>query len=261
MVAVYSRYLPPLEELVKLLKLSADSKWLHFGKAIHAQLLIRNQASNCSDIIQLNSLIHLYVKCGQLRLARSLFDAMPIRNVVSWNALMAGYLHSGDHLEVLLLFKNMVSLQNAFPNEYVVTTVLSSCSHWGRVQEGMQCHGYLFKFGLVSHQYVKSALVHMYSRCSHVESALQVLDTVPGGHDKDVFSYNSVLSALVESERWGEAVGVLRRMMDECVVWDNVTYVNVMGLCAQAPHLISMHCSLRISSIVGEFHSTWIISV
>ncbi|XP_027351914.1 pentatricopeptide repeat-containing protein At5g39680 [Abrus precatorius] len=230
MVGIYSRYRPSLEDLVKLLKLASDAKRLAFGKAIHAQFLIRNQTSNPTH---LNTLIHLYVKCGQLGHARTLFDAMPQRNVVSWNALMAGYLHGGDHLQVLVLFKNLVSLQNACPNEYVFTTVLSACSHSGRLKDGMQCHGLLFKFGLVSHEYVRSALVHMYSRCSHVDLGLQVLDTVPSRCDNDVFAYNSVLNVLVESDRGEEALKVLERMVDECVVWDNVTYVSVMGLCAQ----------------------------
>jgi pentatricopeptide repeat protein len=159
---------------------------------------------------------------------------MPIRNVVSYNALMGGYLHSGEHLEVISLFKKMVSsFQNdVLPNEYVLTTVLSACAHRGRVFEGMQCHGYLFKFGLVFHQYVKSALVHMYSKCFHVDLALQVLDCEHGSNN-DAFCFNSVLNALVESRRWAEAVDVLGRMVDECVVWDSVTYVSVMGLCGQ----------------------------
>ena len=150
---------------------------------------------------------------------------------------MAGYLHNGDCLEPLVMFKSMVSMhEEACPNEYVMTTVVSCCSHSGRVHEGMQLHGYLVKCGLVSHKYVRSALVHMYSRCSHVGSALQVLDTVPGhggDGDGDVFCYNSVLSALVESGQMGEAAGVLERMLNWYVVWDNVTYVSVMGLCAQ----------------------------
>ncbi|MED6170421.1 hypothetical protein PIB30_030727 [Stylosanthes scabra] len=78
------------------------------------------------------------------------------------------------------------------------------------------------------------------SRCSHVGSALKVLDTVPShddDHDGDVFSYNSVLSALMESREMGEVAGVLGRMVNRCVVWDNVTYVNVMGLCAQIREL------------------------
>lgn len=261
----YLSVLPSLEELVKLLKLCAEAKWLPFGKAMHAQFLIRNQTSSRSHITHLNSLIHLYVKCGQLGLARNVFDAMPLRNVVSWNALMAGYLHTGDHLEVLVMFKNLVSLQDACPNEYVFTTALSACSHSGRVQEGMQCHGLLLKFGLVCHEYVKSALVHMYSRCFHVELALQVLDTVPGGHGNDIFSYNSVLNALVVSGRGEEAMELLRRMVDECVAWDHVTYVSVMGLCAQIRDLqlgLRVHARLlRDGLMFNEFVGSMLIDM
>lgn len=158
---------------------------------------------------------------------------------------MGGYLHSGEHYEVISLFKKMVSsFENGCPNEYVFTTVISACANSGRVFEGMQCHGFLFKFGFVCHHYVKSALVHMYSKCFHVDLALQVLDIVSigsgeHGGNNDAFCYNSVLNALVESGRWGEAVEVLGRMVDERVVWDNVTYVSVMGLCGQIRDLRS----------------------
>ncbi|CAJ2668502.1 pentatricopeptide repeat-containing protein At5g39680-like [Trifolium pratense] len=255
-VASYSRY-ASLEDLLHLLKFSADAKYLNFGKTIHTQLLIRNQSSyRQSHIVQINSLINLYVKCSKLCLARYLFDEMPIRNVVSYNALMGGYLHSGEHLEVISLFKNMVSsFQNdVLPNEYVFTTVLSACSHSRRVFEGMQCHGYLFKFGLVFHHYVKSALVHMYSKCFHVDLALQVLDSEHGSNN-DAFCYNSVLNALVESRRWAEAVDVLGRMVDDCAVWDNVTYVSVMGLCGQIRDLrlgLQLHAQLLKGGLVFD---------
>ncbi|KAK7291654.1 hypothetical protein RIF29_06968 [Crotalaria pallida] len=255
--AEFYMYLPSplysLEHLLKLLKLSADSKWLPFGKTIHAQLVTRNQTSKPIDITQVNSLINLYAKCGQISPARNLFDAMPVRNVVSWNALMTGYLRGGEHLDALLLFKNLVSSENACPpNEYIFSTVLSCCSDSGRIQEGNQCHGYLLKCGLVFHQYVKSALVHMYSRCFHADLAMRVLDTVPG---HDVFSYNSVLNAFVESGRLGEGLEVLRRLMDERVVWDNVTYVSAMGLCAQIRDLqlgLGLHAQLLKNGLLFD---------
>ncbi|KAL2329957.1 hypothetical protein Fmac_017538 [Flemingia macrophylla] len=267
-MGVCSRYLPvlpSLEELVKVLKHCADSKWLPFGKAMHAQFVIRNKISRSSHVTHLNSLIRLYAECGQLGLARNVFDAMPLKNVVSWNALMAGYLHSGDHLEILVMFKNMVSVQNARPNEYVFTTALAACSHGGRVQEGMQCHGLLLKLGLEFHEYVKSALVHMYSRCSHVELALQVLDAVPGRYDNDIFCYNSILNAFVGSGRAEEAVEVLRRMVDESVAWDHVTYVGVMGLCAQIRDLqlgLGVHARLlRGGLMLNEFVGSMLIDM
>ncbi|XP_028791983.1 pentatricopeptide repeat-containing protein At5g39680-like [Neltuma alba] len=239
----FGRYLPQfssLEHLVKLLKVLADTKSLKHGKTAHAQLVVRNQSSKGSDISQINSLINLYVKCNQIQLARKLFDRMRKRNVVSWSALMAGYLHKGDELEVLGLFKALVTLENSCPNEYIFTTVLSCCSDSGRVEEGKQCHGYLLKSGLLFHQYVKNALIHMYSRCFHVELAMEILDAVPG---YDIFSYNSILNALLESGYAREAEAVLARMMDQSVAWDNVTYVTVFGFCS---HIRNLQLGLQI---------------
>ncbi|KAH1076080.1 hypothetical protein GYH30_051806 [Glycine max] len=222
---VYLPHFCSLKELANLLKLSATAKSLRFGKTIHAQLVVRNQTSKDSDITQMNSLINLYSECGQLKCARKLLTQ---RKVVSWSVLMVGYLHKGEVLEALGLFRNLVSLDSACHNEYIFTIALSSCADSGRVQEGKQCHGYLLKSGLLLHQYAKNALIHMYSRCFHVDSAMQILDTVPGD---DVFYYNCILSALVESGCQGEAAQVLKRMVDECVVWDSVTYTLQVFTC------------------------------
>jgi len=39
------------------------------------------------DIFVSNSLIHLYVACGDLVCARSVFNDMLVKDVVSWNSL------------------------------------------------------------------------------------------------------------------------------------------------------------------------------
>ncbi|KAJ7971017.1 Pentatricopeptide repeat-containing protein family [Quillaja saponaria] len=245
-----------VEDLIKLLKVSADAKNLKFGKTIHAHLITTNQTAKSTDIVQDNSLIHLYVKCDQLPNARQLFDRMPTRNVVSWSALMAGYLHNGFALEGLGLFKTMVSLDNLRPNEYVFTTVLSCCSASERFGEGKQCHAYLLKAGLLLHQYVKNALIQLYSRCFDVAGAMQVLSMVPG---YDNVSYNSILNALMECGYTKEAVEVLARMVGECVHWDNVTFVTVFGLCAQISDLklgLQVHALMLKSNIECDIFIT-----
>jgi pentatricopeptide repeat protein len=224
---------------IKLLKKSADTKNLKIGKVIHAHLITSSQASKNCDVFQTTSLINLYAKCDEISTARQLFDQMSKRNIVSWSALMAGYLQNGLALEVLGLFKKMVSVDNLHPNEYVLAIALSSCSISGRVEEGKQCHGYVLKSGLVFHQYVKNALVHMYSRCSDVEGAMQVLNTLPG---YDVFSYNSVMDGLMELGYLREALEVFGRMVGECIAWDNVTYRTLFGLSARLQDLkFGMH--------------------
>ncbi|XVE68164.1 hypothetical protein DITRI_Ditri09bG0046900 [Diplodiscus trichospermus] len=142
---------------------------------------------------------------------------------------MAGYLQTGFPLQVLKLFKQMSFLDSLRPNEYIFAVVFSACSDSGKTIEGRQCHGYVFKSGLVFHQYIKNALINMYSKFLDVEGAIRIFSLVPGN---DVFSYNSVLNGLLEQGFLNEGVDVLERMMGESVEWDSVTYVTVFGLCA-----------------------------
>ncbi|XP_052170387.1 pentatricopeptide repeat-containing protein At5g39680 [Diospyros lotus] len=216
-----------LEDTVKFLKLFADTKKLNLGRIIHAQLIVTKQATP-DHVISTNSLINLYSKCGHVVTARQLFDRMHERNVVSWSSLMAGYLHNGFPVEVLWLFKAMPLADDLRPNEYVLATVLSSCSDSGSFVEGRQGHAYVLKTGLVLHQYVKNALTCLYSMCSDLEGAMSVLNSVP---ESDVFTYNSIIKGLMEHGYLNEAFEVLGRMVGGCVTWDTVTYVTVFGLC------------------------------
>ncbi|KAI8533993.1 hypothetical protein RHMOL_Rhmol10G0054400 [Rhododendron molle] len=197
-----------------------------------------------------------------MKVARQLFDEMRERNVVSWGALMAGYLQNGFPLEVVNLFRSMTLVDCFCPNEYILATVLSSCADCGLSVEGRQCHGYALKYGLVFHQYVKNALLYMYAMCSDVEAALGVLNSVPGA---DGFTYNSILKALVGNGYLSEALEVFGRMVKECVKWDSFTYVSLFGLCAALRDLklgLQVHNRILKANIeVDEFIGSAVIDM
>ncbi|XP_038892172.1 pentatricopeptide repeat-containing protein At5g39680 [Benincasa hispida] len=218
----------PHQNPIKLLKVAADAKNLKFGRIVHAHLIITNHSHGDCKVNQLNSLINLYVKCDEVSIARQMFDSMPRRNVISWSTLMAGYMQNGSPLEVFELLKKMVVKDNILPNEYVIATVISSCDSQMYI-EGKQCHGYVFKSGLELHQYVKNTLIQMYSKCSDVRAAMQILYTVPG---YDIFCYNLVMSELLQHTHTGEAVEVLKLMISEGIEWNNATFVTIFRLCA-----------------------------
>eukprot|EP00257_Ricinus_communis_P021656 XP_015581191.1 pentatricopeptide repeat-containing protein At5g39680 isoform X2 [Ricinus communis] len=233
---------------IKLLKLSTDAKNLKNGKMIHAHLIITNQTTKI-HIFEMNSLVNFYAKCDQVLIARKLFDNMQQRNVVSWSALMAGYLHNGFSLEVISLLKHMIAESDISPNEYIFATALSSCSDSGRIEVGIQCHGFAFKSGLVFHQYVRNALIHMYSKCLTIQEAMRISDSVPRN---DIFAYNSVLIGLMENGYLMEGLEILRKMVIENVEWDIVTYVNVFGLCACLKNLklgLQVHGRMLMSNV------------
>ncbi|KAL2252409.1 UNVERIFIED_CONTAM: Pentatricopeptide repeat-containing protein [Sesamum indicum] len=219
----------------KLLKASSGAKNLKFGKSIHAHLVVSNQISR-DRVIERNSLINAYSKCGDIASARLLFDRMWKKNVVSWGSIMAGYLQHGCASEVIELCRYMVKVDKLCPNKYVLATVLASCSNCGLLDQGQQCHGYALKSGLIFHQYVKNALVNMYSMLSDVKEAVRVMNSTSRS---DICTYNSVLKGLLDHGDSREASYVLRSMVVECESdeWDSITCVNVFGVCGSLKDL------------------------
>ena len=47
------------------------------------------------DVYIATSLVNAYAKCGSLSEAQDVFQKLPTRNVVSWNALISGYTQQG----------------------------------------------------------------------------------------------------------------------------------------------------------------------
>lgn len=50
----------------------------------------------CFDMYVSTALVDMYAKFGSLGLARKVFNDMPDRSLVSWTALIGGYVRRGD---------------------------------------------------------------------------------------------------------------------------------------------------------------------
>ncbi|XP_059067304.1 pentatricopeptide repeat-containing protein At1g15510, chloroplastic-like isoform X2 [Cryptomeria japonica] len=65
---------------------------LEWGMDVHQSIM---EGGFLSDIIVGNALVDMYAKCGNINKARDLFDRMRQRDVISWNAMIAGYAQNG----------------------------------------------------------------------------------------------------------------------------------------------------------------------
>ncbi|XP_024530731.1 pentatricopeptide repeat-containing protein At4g02750-like [Selaginella moellendorffii] len=91
-------------ELRSYLRLVKSCKDLVQAHHIHAQIVL---TAHSHDRLLLNSLIEMYGKCGDVATARRIFDAIPSRNVYSWNILLAAYSQNGHLEEAMELFQSM----------------------------------------------------------------------------------------------------------------------------------------------------------
>uniref|UniRef100_A0A0E0HQ03 DYW domain-containing protein n=1 Tax=Oryza nivara TaxID=4536 RepID=A0A0E0HQ03_ORYNI len=105
---------------------------LSMGKWVHRVIAEEDLDPN---VYVMTALIDMYAKCGSISEARRIFNTMDNKNVVSWNAMIAGYGLHGQGAEALKLYKDMLDA-HLLPTSATFLSVLYACSHGGLVEEG-----------------------------------------------------------------------------------------------------------------------------
>ncbi|KAJ7250553.1 hypothetical protein O6H91_19G018800 [Diphasiastrum complanatum] len=123
---------PDKVTLVSILDACASVTFLEIGRYIHAWIV--NDTVN-SDVSINTAVLNMYGKCGELEDAQGLFDGMPHRDTVSWNALIAAYSQHGEGAFARKLFGQM-QWEGTNPNQVSLVSILSACSHAGLMEEG-----------------------------------------------------------------------------------------------------------------------------
>lgn len=81
-------------------------------------------------------LIFCVCKCSDLKLYHRLFNMMPKKDTIAWNAKNYCELNARNSREALLHFKEMVNL-GVKPNYNIFIGILSSCSHLRLVDKSL----------------------------------------------------------------------------------------------------------------------------
>ncbi|KAH8939546.1 hypothetical protein BDL97_15G042500 [Sphagnum fallax] len=119
--------------LVGVLNACASVVALEEGRRAHDWVIKSGWDSN---VFVGNSLIDMYAKCGSLEDALKVFNKMPSRDVVTWNAMIVGYAIHGHGKEALKQFEQMRE-EGVQPDDTTFVCLLSACSHSGLVDEGL----------------------------------------------------------------------------------------------------------------------------
>ncbi|XP_062026415.1 pentatricopeptide repeat-containing protein At4g16835, mitochondrial [Rosa rugosa] len=107
---------------------------LQMGRQVH-QLLYKFELYN--DTTSGTALVSMYCKCGNLEDAWKFFIEMTLKDVVTWNAMIAGYAQHGEGLKALSLFDQMRN-EGVKPDWITFVSVLMACNHAGLVDLGVQ---------------------------------------------------------------------------------------------------------------------------
>ncbi|KAM2544343.1 hypothetical protein TB1_016045 [Malus domestica] len=181
------------------------------------------------------ALLDLYMKLGCVKDAQKVFDDMPDRDVVSWNALICGFSRNGYDFEALRCFVRMCR-EGLCPCPTTLVSLVPSCGRQELVFIGKCVHGFGIKAGLDLDSNVKNVLTSMYAKSADLEAAELLFEEIV---DKSVVSWNTMIGAYGQNGFFHEAMLVFKRMQEENVPANLVTMVSLLSANANPE---STHC-------------------
>ncbi|GAA0185308.1 hypothetical protein LIER_32596 [Lithospermum erythrorhizon] len=163
---------------------------LNVVKEIHAQMVKSNEED---DINALNVLLDMYANCGEMEYCMRVFDAMEVKDAMSWNNVLNGYAINGFVGEVTELFQEMLKC-GIRPDRLTFSALLTGCSHSGLI-DGVQV---LFdrmrrEFQIEPDLEHYACLVDIYGKGGRIEEALEMVKLMPMEPSDNI--YGSLLNS------------------------------------------------------------------
>lgn len=174
------------------------------AKEVHSFILRRGLEY---DIFVVNALITFYSRCDELVLARIMFDRMPERDTVSWNAMLAGYSQGGSYEECKELFRVMLSSVEVKPNALTAVSVLQACAQSNDLTFGIEVHRFVNESQIKMDVSLWNAVIGLYAKCGILDYARELFEEMP---EKDGITYCSMISGYMVHGFVNQAMDLFR---------------------------------------------------
>ncbi|XVE87659.1 hypothetical protein DITRI_Ditri19aG0005800 [Diplodiscus trichospermus] len=195
------------------------------GRRIHAQMVVIGYVPN--EYLKIKLLI-LYSKLGDLKTAYVLFNKLIEKTLISWNAMIGGFVQKGCGEFALDLYYKMRKY-GLTPDQYTFASVFRACASLATLEHGKRAHVILIKSHIRENVVVSSALMDMYFKCSCLADGHQVFDEVV---NRNVVTWTSLISGYGLHGRVIEVLESFDKMKNEGFRPNYVTFLAVLSACS-----------------------------
>lgn len=180
------------------------------------------------DTYVASTLIDVYAKHGSMADARAVFDKLSERDMVTWSALITGYVQNHNGQEALLLFQQMQRFGGRGDNVTYVN-ILNACSTTAAVDQGQLIHACLIEGEFQLDAFLGSALIDMYASHGKLEDAQRVFNSLL---ERDVGVWNAIIESCTTSNNHQLAMYYFKGMQMENLMPDDITFVCLLSMCS-----------------------------
>ncbi|CAN8275186.1 unnamed protein product [Cochlearia groenlandica] len=239
-----------------VLKAASKVSALFEGMEIHGFAF---KSAALSDPFVKTALMDMYASCDEITYARTVFDEMSRRDVVTWNTMIERYCRCGLLDEAFKLFEDMKG-SSVMPDEMILCNIVTACARTGNMSYNRAIYDFLKENDVRMDTHLLTSLVRLYSGAGSMDIAMEfytkmsvrslfVSTAIVSGFSKagrlndarDVFNrmghkdlvcWTIMISAYAESDRPQEALRVFEEMRRSGIEPDVVSVLRVVSACA-----------------------------
>ncbi|CAN6472430.1 unnamed protein product [Victoria cruziana] len=199
------------------------------GKILHHHAIVSGLDS---DVFVASALVDMYAKCGCHYEARKVFDEMPMRNVVSWTAMINGYVQNGLAEVAVSIFRTMRAEGAVEMDSMVMVSCISACARLAEVKLVMGFHGFVVQGGFESDISVNNTLLDGYAKCRGISEARKLFDEMT---ERDIVTWNTMIAVYSQNGLAKEALDLFVSLLrDSTVAHNAVTLSAALLACAHS---------------------------
>ncbi|CAA0810681.1 Pentatricopeptide repeat-containing protein [Striga hermonthica] len=233
-----------------MIKLCSKLKELGFAKQIHCQV-IKTGFVHLENIR--TALLGCYMKTCEMDDADKIFCGMEtVQSVVSWTAMIGGYLQNGKIAQAVEMFVRMRKC-DVKPNQYTYSTVLASLE----TTSLFQVHADIIKTNYESSSSAGTALLNAYIKMGMTNYAVKVFRQIK---EKDIVAWSAMLVGYAQEEDIEGAVNFFRQLTKEGVIPNEFTFSSIINACATSSAATEQGKLFHACSIKSCCNSALIVS-
>ncbi|KAI8524312.1 hypothetical protein RHMOL_Rhmol13G0140700 [Rhododendron molle] len=233
-----------------ILKLCATLKELGFARQLHSRVV---KDGFDSDLTTRTALMVVYSKSSGMDDALRLFYTMRgVWNVVSWTAMISGYLQNGGVEQAVNLFCQM-RREGVRPNHFTYSTALTAHP----TASLFQIHAQVIKTNYEKSPSVGTALLDAYIKIGHTSEAAKVFVLI---EEKDIVAWSAMLGGYAQLGDTEGAVKVFLQLAKDGVRPNEFTFCSVVNACANPIAAVEQGKQFHASSIKSGYNNALCVS-
>eukprot|EP00250_Pteridium_aquilinum_P022553 c25410_g1_i4 orf=894-3218(+) len=226
---------------------------LRQGMILHAQIL---RHSFELDVVRGSALVDMYARCACLDEALNVFNGLQGRNLVSWNAIIAGCVQHKRPTLALQFFERM--LRDCVQHDEITSMwVLKACGSVGASEQGHWIHEHAIWAGFEANTLVEASLIDMYMKLAELEGAQRVFDR---SSSPSLRAWNAMIAGHAVQKQCVAVIMLLEKMQQKNLSPDEFTLSCICKACATVKavgegkllHDQTIRCGVDSDVVIGN---------